>query len=195
MNFQIIEKDQKLELNVVSKQTEVDKNFYFGAGWDKPGANEDLDLDIVCAVLIDGKVTKDTDYVYFGNRTNCAPGIYLSKDNTTGEGEANADHESIIVKTSELEPEVDKLILGLVAYEGVDLSKAMNTHYRVCDGTEKTSEQIADVKMAAAAPNDTAVVCFELNKTDAGWVLENKSVFHSLGQGTDVIRAFGSMFT
>jgi stress response protein SCP2 len=157
----IIEKGTTFELSVKSKQ-DNGGTYYFGAGWDNP--NGPVDLDIVCAVLHDGKITGNDDLVYFGNKT--APGVTLSEDNTTGEG----------------------------AYSGADLHGAPNAHFRVCDGDQESSEQIGDVVMGDATAGDTVLVAFALNRTDAGWTLENKSELHQKGQGSGAIQGFGSLY-
>ena len=74
----IIEKGSTFELSVKSKQPEGSGVFYFGAGWDNP--NGPVDLDIVCAVLVDGKLTDNKNFVYFGNRF--ATGVALSASAT-----------------------------------------------------------------------------------------------------------------
>lgn len=184
----IIEKGTTFELSIKSKQ-EGAKVFYFGAGWDNP--NGPVDLDIVCALLIDGKLTSNDNFVYYGNRT--APGVSLSEDNTTGEGEG--DDEGIVIDTSKLDDDVDKIVLGLVAYAGADLHSAPNTHFRVCDGDNENSEQIGDVVFGSdTTPGDTVLVAFTLMRTSSGFVLENNAELHQMGNGKSAIDGFGSLF-
>lgn len=183
----IIEKGATFELSVQSKQ-ENSGTFYFGAGWDNP--NGPVDLDIVCAVLHNGKLSNQSDFVYFGNRS--APGVALSEDNQTGEGEG--DDEDIVIDTAKLDEGVDKVVIGLAAYAGADLFSAPNAHFRVCDGAEESSEQIGDVVLNGATDGDTVLVAFTLIKTDNVWTLENNSEFHKKGQGTGAIQGFGALF-
>lgn len=185
--LEIIEKGATFDLSVKSKQ-EGSGTFYFGAGWDNP--NGPVDLDIVCAILIAGKLTEKSNFVYFGNRN--APGVALSEDNTTGEGEG--DDEDIVIDTSKLAEDVDKVVIGLVAYAGADLFNAPNAHFRVCDGSEESSEQIGDVVVGGATEGDTVMVAFTLIKADGVWSLENNSEFHQKGQGSGAIKAFGELF-
>lgn len=188
MDLQIIKKGETFDLDIVSKQ-EGPHTYYFGAGWDNP--NGPVDLDIVCAMLVDGKIENQKEFVYFGNRS--APGVQLSEDNTTGEGEG--DDEDIVIKTSELPEDVNSVVIGLAAYAGADLHSAPNTHFRVCDGSNDISPQIADIQMAAANPKDTVMVAFVLTKGDNGWSLDNKSQFHQLGQGSAAIKGFGALYS
>ena len=186
--LEIIEKGTTFELSVKSKQ-EGPKVFYFGAGWDNP--NGPVDLDIVCALLVDGKLTTNSNFVYFGNRS--APGVDLSEDNQTGDGDG--DDEDIVIDTSKLNDDIDKIVIGLAAYAGADLHSAPNPHFRVCDGDNENSEQIGDVVFGSdTAPGDTVLVAFTLMKTSSGWALENNAEFHQTGQGTEAIHGFGSLF-
>lgn len=188
MELQVIEKGATFELDIVSKQ-EGPKTYYFGAGWDNP--NGPVDLDIVCAALVGGKLSNQSNFVYFGNRN--APGIALSEDNQTGEGEG--DDENIVINTDEVAADVDKIVVGLAAYAGADLHSAPNPHFRVCDGSEESSEQIGDVVVGGdATAGDTVLVAFTLSRGANGWSLENNAQFHQMGQGSDAIRGFGGLF-
>ena len=184
----IIEKGTTFELSVKSKQ-EGPQVFYFGAGWDNP--NGPVDLDIVCALLSDGKLVSNSDFVYFGNRN--APGVALSEDNQTGEGDG--DDEDIVIDTSKVDSKIDKIVIGLAAYAGADLHSAPNPHFRVCDGDNEQSEQIGDVVVGGdATAGDTVLVAFTLMRTSSGWALENNAEFHKKGQGTGAIQGFGALF-
>lgn len=189
MSLDIIEKGATLQLDIVSKQAGP-KSYYFGAGWDNP--NGPVDLDIVCALLTDGKLSGNSNFVYFGNRT--APGVQLSEDNTTGEGDG--DDEDIVINTAEIAPEINSISVGLAAYAGADLHSAPNPHFRVCDGTEESSEQIGDVVVGAdAVLGNTVLKAFTLNRgQDGNWSLENNAEFHSMGQGQGAIQGFGGLF-
>ncbi len=188
MDLVIIEKGATFELDVVSKQ-EGPKTFYFGAGWDNPTGP--VDLDIVCALLTNGKLASNDNFVYFGNRN--APGVALSEDNTTGEGEG--DDEDIVINTELVPADVDKIVIGLAAYAGADLHSAPNPHFRVCDGSQEDSPQIGDVVVGGdASPGDTVLVAFTLIRADGHWTLENNAEFHAKGQGSNAIRGFGGLF-
>ena len=188
MDLTIIGKGDTFELDIVSKQ-EGPHSFYFGAGWDNPDGP--VDLDIVCALLVDGKLNDNANFVYFGNRS--APGVELSEDNQTGEGEG--DDESIVIRPDQLPTNVNKVVIGLAAYAGADLSSAPNPHFRVCDGDVEDSPQIGDVKISGMAEaGSTVLTTFALTKGANGWELENIEKFHSMGQGKAAISGFGGLF-
>ena len=105
MELQIIEKGQSFDLTVMSKRAAPDK-FYFGAGWDTKDGKA-VDLDIVAVVLRGGKLTQQSDFIYFGNKQTT--GVQLSEDNTTGEGDG--DDEDIVIDTSALDADVEKQVV------------------------------------------------------------------------------------
>ena len=187
MDIQVLEKGQTFELDVASKQTGP-KSFYFGAGWDNPQGP--VDLDIVCVKLRDGKLTKNEDLIYFSNRSQ--NGVELSEDNRTGDGDG--DDENIVISTDALESDVDSVIVGLVAYQGADFSNVSNPHFRVCDGHEETSPQIADVKVGGGVVGDTVLVAFILRRSPSGWALEDIAEFYNKGSGTDAIKGFAGFY-
>lgn len=186
MNFEIIEKGITFNIEEKSSQ-EGPKTFYFGAGWDNP--NGPVDLDIVATLKRGGQVKSQSDLIYFSNRS--APGVELSEDNQTGEGEG--DDESIVINTAEIPADVDSIEVGLAAYAGADLHGAPNAHFRVCDGAEESSPQIADVVVNGANPGDTVLHAFRLNRGDTGWTLENMGGFHACGAGGGAIQGFAGL--
>lgn len=187
----ILPKGEALALDIKSKQEAPagQRKFYFGAGWDNP--NGPVDLDIVAVALRGGKLTKDTDLVYFNNQ-NGSPGLALSDDNRTGDGDG--DDESIVIDTAAIPADVDAIAVGLVAYSATNFSKAPNPHFRACDGDQETSEQIADVPAGSGGPGDTGLVAFRLERVADGWELRNVATFHQLGNGTDAVRGFAKLF-
>lgn len=188
LDIKILEKGAKFDLTIQSKQS-IPTKFYFGAGWDNP--NGPVDLDIVAASLVGGKLTQGSDLVYFSNRTS--PGIQLSEDNTTGDGDG--DDENIVIDTALIPANVDAVIIGLAAYgQGVDLHNAPNAHFRVCDGDNEQSEQIGDIKLTAAQSSDTVVSAFQLVRNGDNWDLENLAQYHQLGNGTGAIKGFGELY-
>jgi len=128
--------------------------------------------------------------VYFGART--APGVLLSEDNTTGEGEG--DDESIVINTAEIPADIDSIEVGLVAYgNGVDMKNAPNAHFRICDGDSESSPEVAEINFGEAESGQTALQACRLVRDGAKWVLENLAEFHSKGNGSDAIQGFAAL--
>lgn len=189
--MEVIAKGGGLVLDIQSKQEAPvgNRKFYFGAGWDCPGGP--VDLDLVAVALRGGKLAQQSDLVYFGNRHG-SPGIALSEDNRTGEGDG--DDESLVIDTAAIPADVDAIAVGLVAYSSTDFSKAPNPHFRACDGDNENAEQIADVPAGSGTPGDTALVAFRLERGANGWTLTNVGTFHQFGNGTDAVKKFAALY-
>src|SRR4051812_14194926 len=101
-DFQIVEKGASFDIKDKATGAAL-TNLYVGAGWDVDSGKA-VDLDLVAACLIGGKLTQGGSgrLVYFGDKTE--PGVTLSADNTTGEGDG--DDESIVFDLSKVEAQV-----------------------------------------------------------------------------------------
>ena len=117
----------------------------------------------------------------------------LDKFLTPESGAGSAPGSAIIIDTGALPSDVDSIEIGLAAYAGADLSGAPNAHFRVCDGSEESSPQIADVVVGDASPGDTVLHAFRLKKTDGVWSLENVGEFHAKGAAGAAIQGFAGL--
>lgn len=187
MNFQIIEKGMTVEIK--DKAGKSLNNVYVGAGWDM--GSKPVDLDLVAACLANGKLTDPTRLVYFNDKTE--PGVQLSADNTTGEGDG--DDESIVFDLSKVESDVNSIAIGVAAYSGADLTTAQNFHFRIVDGSNASGTQLFDAKMDNAKSGDTVLLAGYLKRTASGWTFENTSAFYAKGNGKAAIEGFAGLFT
>ena len=188
--MEILPKGGKLQLDIVSKQETGSSKYYFGAGWDNP--NGPVDLDLVAAALTGGKLAKDDNFTYYDQKKT--PGVLLSKDNTTGDGDG--DDESIVIDTGALADDIDGIAIGLICYSADhDFSNAPNPHFRVVDGDQESGEQMGDVQPGSGAASDTVLVGFMLTKGDSGWNLEVIGDFHAKGSETDAIKGFAELYS
>lgn len=186
MDFAIVEKGIKLDIK--DKAGAAVKNLYVGAGWDFPGTP--VDLDLVAACLSNGKLIAATRLVYFGNKTE--PGVQLSEDNTTGEGDG--DDENMLIDFSKVEADVDSIAIGICAYAGADLSTAQNVHLRGVNGNKATDPQIFAAPMQTASSGDTVLHAVNLKKGSDGWTVENVNAFYKKGNRTKAIQGFAELF-
>lgn len=186
MDFQIVEKG--VTVDIKDKEGNKFSNIYVGAGWDMVG--KAVDLDLVAACLVNGKLTAQTRLVYFGDKTE--PGVKLSEDNRTGEGDG--DDESIVINLSEVESDVDSIAIGVAAYSGADLAAAKNFHFRIVNGTKASDTQVFDVKTTDAQSGETVLHAANLKRGADGWTIENVSAFHAKGNGSNAISGFAGLF-
>ena len=183
--IQIVPKGVTIE---IKEKGEVFTDIYVGAGWDMVA--ESVDLDLVAACLVDGKLTSSTRLVYFNDKDE--PGILLSEDNTTGEGDG--DDESLVIDLTKVEDEVNSIAIGIVAYAGSDLSAATNVHLRIVNGKAETDTQVFDVTMDEATTGDTVMHAANLIRGVDGWSIENVSKFVVSGNGTGAVKGFSDLF-
>lgn len=186
LQFDIVEKG--VTVDVKTKEGAAFTKIYVGAGWDMVGAA--VDLDLVGACLTGGKLKAQTRLVYFGDKDE--PGVQLSADNTTGEGDG--DDESMVIDLSKVEADVDSIAIGVCAYSGSDLAAAKNFHFRIVNGTNENDPQVFDVKMEDAKSGDTVLHAANLKRGPNGWTIENVSTFHQKGNGTESIKGFAGLF-
>lgn len=189
MDLQIIAKGESFP--VKAKDGTTITNFYLGAGWDMDGSNK-VDLDLVAACLdANGKLTAQTRLVYFADKTE--PGVTLSEDNRSGEGEG--DDESIVFDLSKVEADVMKIAFGIIAYAGADLSSAKNVKFRGVNGSTAADPQVLEVPMTQAAAGDTVLHAGNLVRGADGWTIENVGTFYAKGNNVAAVQAFAGLFT
>lgn len=186
MDFDIVEKG--VSVAIKDKAGQAFTSLYVGAGWDMVGAP--VDLDLVAACLVNGKLTAQTRLVYFGDKTE--PGVTLGEDNRSGAGDG--DDENIVIDLTKVEPDVDSIAIGVAAYSGADLAAAKNFHFRIVNGTNAADPQVFDVKTTDAQTGDTVLHAANLKRGAEGWTIENVSTFHKKGNGRDAIKGFAELF-
>ena len=186
MTITILEKGQRTQLDAISIQPKGSNKYYFGMGWDVD--NGEADLDLCVALTESGKVKH---FVYYDNKS--APGVQLSNDNRTGEGEG--DDEWAKIDTAALPSNIDGIEIGVAIYDGPDFKEVANPHIRWCDGDNESSPQMGDFPIKDSAfAGDTVLHVVTLQKTGSGWMLKADGVFHSKGKGSAAINGFKDLF-
>ncbi len=184
--FEIVPKGVTVE---VKEKGQAFTNVYVGAGWDFAG-NTATDLDLVAAALSGGKLTAQTRLIYFNDRTE--PGIQLSEDNRTGEGDG--DDENLVIDLSKVESDVDSIAIGVCAYSGADLAGAKNFKFRIVNGKTAADAQVFEVATGGVTAGDTVLHAATLKRANGGWTLENVSKFYQKGNGSAAIKGFAGLF-
>lgn len=186
LTFDIVPKG--VTVDIKDKAGQSFTSLYVGAGWDMVG--EPVDLDLVGACLTKGKLIAQTRLVYFGDRTE--PGVNLSEDNRTGEGDG--DDENMIIDLSQVEADVDTIAIGVAAYSGIDLAAAKNFTFRIVNGRKAEDVQVFEVHAEKADAGDTVLHAVNLKRGENGWTIENVSAFHKCGNGSAAIQGFANLF-
>ena len=189
MNVQDIQIVPKgITVEVKDKAGATFNDIYVGAGWDMVGSA--VDLDLVGACLVDGKLTAQTRLVYFGDKTE--NGVTLSEDNRSGAGDG--DDESMVIDLSKVDADVNSIAIGVCAYSGSDLAAAKNFHFRIVNGKTANDVQVFDVKVDDATTGDTVLHAANLKRGANGWEIENVSKFYKKGNGSASIQGFAGLF-
>lgn len=167
----------------LTKYSDTLNNVRVSAGWDvnkRYGSDYDLDL---CAYLMSNGKLKHT--VYYGEQKST--GIYLDKDNLTGEGDG--DDENIHIKLKDIPSNIDSIIFGVVIYSASSRNQCFkdvkNAYVRLVD-EDNRGKEICKYKLSEDGGSNTAVTFSELYRTSNGWAFKaigdySKNAIGSLG--------------
>ena len=110
-----LQKGQKVSL---TKGNPGLKNVVVGLGWDvnQFDTGGDFDLDAAAFLLTDtGKVSKQEDFVFYGNLNHPSGSVQHMGDNLTGAGEG--DDEQIKIDLSKVPENITKIAFTVTIYE------------------------------------------------------------------------------
>lgn len=175
-----LQKGQKISLAKVAADAGVPSlsKIFCGLGWDCKRFDGGADFDLDASVFMcdgNGKVTKDSNFIFYNNKT--APGIEHCGDNRTGAGDG--DDEVIKIDLNALEADVQKIAFT-VTIDQADARKqnfgmVENSYIRVVD--EVTGTELVRYDLGEDYSIETAVVVAELYRNGAEWK------FNAIGSG------------
>lgn len=164
-----LKKGQKVDL---TKGNAGLMNIVIGLGWDtnKYDGNQDFDLDAAAFLTTgNGKVSSDSDFIFFNNLAHASGGVTHLGDNLTGEGEG--DDEQIKVVLSKIPSEVEKVSFTVTIFEGGDrnqnFGQISNAFIRVVD--EAKGEELLRYDLSEDYSIETAVVVGEIYRHGDEW--------------------------
>lgn len=152
----------------------------FGVGWDiNKGATGTYDLDLFAFALNkENKLTVPDHITYFGNKEGI-PGVRVSDDNLTGEGEG--DDETVTITFDKIHPDTDRIILGVNIFEaaskGQRFGMVQNSYIRAFNST--TDEKLNRLDLNEDFGSNTGVVMGQLYRHNGEWK------FEAIGKGVD----------
>lgn len=170
-----LKKDGILNLDKVSPDL---RNLRLAAGWDMVHFGSDYDLDL-CAYLLDSNgnpIRRDNPCIYYGKKH--AIGIYLDKDNLTGEGDG--DDENIFVNLDEISSEVEKIVFAVVIYNanGKSFRGVKNAYVRLVN-TDDGDREICRYNLTKDGGEHTAVVVAELYRDMGAWSFKARGEYEN----------------
>ncbi len=185
-----LQKGQKVDL---TKTNPGLKKVLVGLGWDtnKYDGGKDFDLDSSAFLLgSTGKVTADTDFVFYNNPKNANGSVVHTGDNRTGEGEG--DDEQLTVELASVPAEVEKISFCITIHDATarsqNFGQVSNAFVRIVN--EETNEELIRYDLGEDFSVETAIVVAELYRHSGEWK------FSAVGSGYQnglegLVRDFG----
>ena len=170
-------KGQKVDL---TKTNPGLKSIIVGLGWDtnRYDGGSAFDLDTAGFLLgANGKVTTDTDFVFYNNLNHPSGGVSHLGDNTTGEGDG--DDEELKVTLDKVPANVERIAFTVTIHDAVarnqNFGQVSNSYIRVVD--ELTGSELIRYDLGEDFSIETAVVVGELYRHNGEWK------FSAIGSG------------
>ena len=172
-----LQKGQKVSL---TKGNPGLNNVVVGIGWDVNGFDTggDFDLDSAAFLLGDnGKVTNQSDFIFFGNLNHPSGAVQHLGDNLTGAGDG--DDEQIKLDLSKVPANISKIAFTVTIYEPEarrqNFGQVSNAFVRIYN--EANGEELLRYDLGEDFSIETAVVFGELYKNGDEWK------FNAIGSG------------
>lgn len=172
-----LSKGQKVSL---TKDNPGLKKVVVGLGWDinafDTGGDFDLDAAAFC-LTESGKVSRQEDFVFYGNLKHPSGGVEHLGDNLTGAGDG--DDEQIRIDLSRVPENIVKIAFTATIYDAEtrrqNFGQVNNAFIRIYN--EETGEEMLKYDLGEDFSIETAAVFGELYKNNGEWK------FNAIGSG------------
>lgn len=172
-----LKKGQKVSL---TKDNPGLKKLIVGLGWDtnKFDTGGDFDLDSAAFLLGEnGKVTSQSDFIFYGNLKHNSGSVIHMGDNRTGDGDG--DDEQISIDLSKVPENITRIIFTATIYEAEERrqnsGQISNAYIRIVD--EDVNNELLKYDLGEDFSIETAAVFGELYKNNGEWK------FNAIGSG------------
>ena len=172
-----LSKGQKVSL---TKDNPGLKKVVVGLGWDTNAFDTggDFDLDAAAFCLTEsGKVSRQEDFVFYGNLKHPSGGIEHLGDNLTGAGDG--DDEQVRIDLSLVPENIVKIAFTVTIYDAEtrrqNFGQVNNAFIRIYN--EETGEEMLKYDLGEDFSIETAAVFGELYKNNGEWK------FNAIGSG------------
>ena len=162
-----LKKGQKVSL---TKDNPGLKNVVVGIGWDvnRFDTGGSFDLDSSAFLITDaGKVSRQEDFIFYGNLKHPSGAVEHLGDNRTGEGEG--DDEQIKVDLSKVPGNISKIAFAVTIYEAEErnqnFGQVNNAFIRIYNA--ETGEEMLRYDLGEDFSIETAAVFGELYRQTA----------------------------
>lgn len=163
----------------LSKEAPTMTKMIVGLGWDVRATDgAAFDLDAVAFVLgANGKVRKDTDFVFFNNKQNAEGSVAHGGDNRTGAGDG--DDETIVVDLTKMPADAEKVAVCVVIYDAdsrrQNFGQVSRAYVRVIN--DAGQQEIARYDLSEDGSTEAAMIFGEVYRYNGEWK------FKAVGQG------------
>jgi len=150
-----------------------------GLGWDEArGVGDSIDCDAFAILTSNGRVTSNSDVVYFSNLEHYSHSVKHMGDNLTGAGDG--DDEQIVIDLSMVPSQYDKIIIAVNIYNAhakhQHFGMIENAFVRVVDA--RNNKELCIYNLSENYSGMTAMIFGEVYRQDGDWK------FNALGQAT-----------
>ncbi len=156
------------------------KKVVVGLGWDvnQFDTGGDFDLDATAFLLTEnGKVSRQEDFIFFGNLSHPSGAVIHQGDNLTGIGDG--DDEQIKVNLSLVPDNIAKIAFAVTIYEAEtrrqNFGQVNNAFIRIYD--EENGQEMLRYDLGEDFSIETAAIFGELYKNGGEWK------FNAIGSG------------
>ncbi|WP_040208521.1 TerD family protein [Neobacillus jeddahensis] len=172
-----LSKGQKVDL---TKTNPGLTNVVVGLGWDtnKYDGGNDFDLDSSIFLLGEnGKVTNETDFVFYNNPQGANGAVVHTGDNRTGAGDG--DDEQVKINLSAVPANVQRIAFTITIHDAdsrnQNFGQVSNSYARIFN--EATGEELIRYDLGEDFSIETAIVVGELYRHNGEWK------FSAIGSG------------
>lgn len=191
---EIMKKDEEVDLLVVDPTLH---KVFIGLGWEAPETKDGHAVDIDASAFVlnrEGKVRRDTDFIFYNNLETDSGAIQHMGDNTTGEKkEGDADDAEVIkVSLDTLAFDIERVAFSVTIHNAEDRQQNFgdikNAYMRVVNS--ETGSELARFDLTEDASSDNAMIFGELFREGLGWK------FKAMGTGSkgglfEIARTYG----
>lgn len=153
-------------------------------GWQAPETDHGFPVDLDSSAFLlgrDGRVRRDTDFVFYNNLESDGGVIRHLGDNRTGEGEGQDDRETIDINLEELHFDIEKVAFAVSIHNAEERQQnfglVKDAYIRVLNLDTKL--ELARFDLTGGASSDNAFLFGELYRVGMGWK------FKALGEGSN----------
>ncbi|MEH7335924.1 TerD family protein [Neobacillus drentensis] len=172
-----LSKGQKVDL---TKTNPGLTNVVVGLGWDtnKYDGGNDFDLDSSVFLLGEnGKVTNETDFVFYNNPQGANGAVVHTGDNRTGAGDG--DDEQVTINLTAIPSNVQRIAFTITIHDAAsrnqNFGQVSNSYARIFN--EATGEELIRYDLGEDFSIETAIVVGELYRHNGEWK------FSAIGSG------------